>query len=106
MDPAIQEQVYRIGQEALVNALHHSDATNIEAEVEYIGQRVRVVVRDNGRGIDPRLMQTGRAAHWGLAGMRERAEAIGARLRIWSRPGAGTEVEIFAPVQFMAGACA
>jgi signal transduction histidine kinase len=106
LDQDTQEQLYWIGREALVNALHHSEATNIEAEVEYSPRRVRVVVRDNGRGIDPKTVRSGRPAHWGLPGMRERAEAIGAKLRIWSRPGAGTEVEISAPVQLVAGACA
>jgi signal transduction histidine kinase len=106
LDRNIQDQLYWIGREALVNALHHSEATNIEAEVEYSSRRVRVVVRDNGRGIDTKMVRSGRPAHWGLPGMHERAEAIGARLRIWSRLGAGTEVEISAPLQFMAGACA
>jgi signal transduction histidine kinase len=106
LDPDTQEHLYRVGREALVNALHHSEATNIEAEVEYSPRRVRVIVRDNGRGIDPEMARSGRAAHWGLAGMRERADAIGAKLRIWSRPGAGTEVEISAPVELVATACA
>jgi len=95
--PAIQEQIYLIGREALVNALRHSKATSIEAEVEYLPRRLRVVVRDNGCGIDPRFVRLGRDAHWGLMGMRERAGSISARLRIWSRPGAGTEVEVCVP---------
>ena len=92
--PAIQEQIYLIGREALINALRHSEATSIEAEVEYRPQWLRILVRDNGRGIDPKTVQSGRHAHWGLVGMRERAAGIEAELRIWSRPGAGTEVEV------------
>jgi signal transduction histidine kinase len=90
----IQEQIYLIAREALVNALRHSEATSIEAEVEYLPDKLRVVVRDNGSGIDPEVLQCGRDSHWGLLGMRERASDIGARLRIWSRRGAGTEVEL------------
>jgi signal transduction histidine kinase len=97
--PAIQEQINLIGREALVNALLHSEATCIEAEVEYLPRRLRVVVRDNGRGIDPPLARTRSDAHRGLVGMRNRAKSIGAKLTIWSRPGAGTEVEISVPNQ-------
>jgi signal transduction histidine kinase len=97
LKPAIQEQVYLIGREALVNALRHSQATSIEAEVEYFRRRLRVVVRDNGCGIDPQVVRSGRHTHWGLQGMRERAGSIGARLTIWSRLGSGTEVEICVP---------
>ena len=104
--PEVQEQVCLIGREALANALRHSEASCVEAEVEYLPRRVRVVVRDNGRGIDPQAVQAGRKAHWGLVGMRERAESIGARLRILSKPGAGTEVEISVPDQAAAAACA
>jgi len=106
LEPAVHEQVYRIGREALVNALRHSEATSIEAEVDYLPGHLRVVVRDNGCGIDPHMVRSGRKAHWGLAGMRERAEAIGAKFHIWSRPGAGTEVEISVPRRAVAGAYA
>jgi signal transduction histidine kinase len=102
----VQEQINLIGREALVNALLHSEATCIEAEVEYSPRRLRVIVRDNGRGIDPQMAQSRRDSHWGLLGMRERAESIGATLTIWSRPGAGTEVEISVPSQVLPGACA
>jgi signal transduction histidine kinase len=97
--PAIQEQINLIGREALVNALLHSEATCIEAEVEYLPRRLRVVVRDNGRGIAPHVTETRSDAHRGLVGMRNRAKSIGAKLTIWSRPGAGTEVEISVPNQ-------
>ena len=106
LKPVVQEQIYLIGREALVNALRHSKATSIEAEVEYLPRRLRVVVRDNGCGIDPQLVRPGRDAHWGLTGMRERAGSISAQLRIRSRPGAGTEVEISVPHYMVAAACA
>jgi signal transduction histidine kinase len=94
LKPEIQRQIYLIGREALVNALRHSKATRIEAEVAYLRSHLRVVVRDNGCGIDAQIVQSGRASHWGLLGMRDRARGIGAEVRIFSRRGAGTEVEI------------
>jgi signal transduction histidine kinase len=97
LKPAIQEQIYLIGREALINAFRHSKATSIEAEVQYLPRRLRILMRDNGRGIDPKTVQSGRHAHWGLLGMRERAAGIGAQLRISSRPRCGTEVEISIP---------
>lgn len=97
LKPEVQHQIYLIGREALVNALRHSNATTIEAEVEYLRNHLRVVVRDDGCGIDAQIMQSGRVSHWGLAGMRERAKGIGAEVRIYSRRGAGTEVEISIP---------
>jgi signal transduction histidine kinase len=106
LQPAVQEQVYLIGRDALVNAVRHSEATNIEAEVEYLPRKVRVVVRDNGCGLDPQSVRSARAAQWGLTGMRERADSIGGQLRVWSRPGAGTEVEISVPGSLAAEACA
>jgi signal transduction histidine kinase len=97
LSPEIREQVYMIGREAMLNALRHAQATRIEAEVEYLPDGLRLAVRDNGCGIEPGVVRTGRDAHWGLLGMRERAGNIGAKLRILSRPGAGTEVEISVP---------
>lgn len=104
LKPVIQEQIYLISREALINALRHSEATSIEADVEYRPRRLRVVVRDNGCGIDPKIVRAGRHGHWGLAGMRERAAQIGAQLQIWSRQGSGTTVEISIPVHTLAEA--
>ena len=106
LKPAIQEQIYLIGREALINALCHSEATSVEAEIEYLPRRLRVLVRDNGCGMDPKLATSSRYAHWGLVGMRERAAGIGAQFRIWSRLGAGTEVEISLPNRVLAEAYA
>ncbi len=89
------DEIYRIGREAIVNALRHAQANRIEAEIEYGPAELRIAVRDNGCGIDPRLLQ--RNGHWGLQGMRERAERIGAQLRILSKVALGTEVELCVP---------
>jgi signal transduction histidine kinase len=103
--PAVQEQLHRLGREVLINALRHSKATRIEAEVQYLPSRLRLVMRDNGCGLDPQVVQSGRENHWGLVEMRERAEDIGAQLKIWSRLGAGTEVEISVPAEVALQEC-
>ena len=95
--PAIREEVYRIGREALINAFHHSQAKTVEIELEYAARGLRLLVRDNGCGIDPQVLQSGRGGHFGLIGMRERAEQIGGRINIWSRRSAGTEVDLSVP---------
>ena len=87
----------RIGREALVNACRHSRASNIEVVLEYGAKQLRILVRDNGCGIDPQVLRSGREGHWGISGMRERAEEIGARLKVWSGADAGTEVELSIP---------
>ena len=97
LHPLIRDEVYRIGREAIINAFRHSQATSIEVELTYADSDLRVVVRDNGCGIDPQILHSGREEHWGLSGMRERAGRIAAKLKIWSRPAGGTEVELSVP---------
>jgi signal transduction histidine kinase len=94
LKPATQEQFFLIGREAVVNALRHSHATNIEVEVQYRRRFVRLFVRDNGCGIQPDAARNAGDSHSGLRGMCDRAEDIGAQFGIWSRPGAGTEVRV------------
>jgi ligand-binding sensor domain-containing protein/signal transduction histidine kinase len=95
--PLIRETVYRIGREAVINAFRHSRASKIEVELRYAPKHLRLLVRDNGVGIDQSVIRAGRDGHWGLSGMRERAEEIGARLRLLSSPDAGTEIELSVP---------
>lgn len=94
LSPAIQDQLFLIGREAVMNALRHSEATEIEVEVQYLGDLLRVFVRDNGCGINPEAAQKKSDSHWGLRGMRDRAENIGARFAIRRRPAGGTEVAL------------
>jgi len=94
---AIRDDVYRIGREALVNAFRHSGASNINLYMQYTGTHLRILIQDDGAGVDPQVLHSGRDGHWGLRGMHERAERIGARLRILSRAGGGTEIEIRIP---------
>ena len=97
LHPLVRDEVYRIGREALVNAFRHSRARSIEVELLYATDQLRLVVRDDGCGIDPQVLDTGREGHWGLSGMRERAERIGAEVKVLSRPAGGTEVELCVP---------
>jgi signal transduction histidine kinase len=77
------------------NAFRHAQAHRIEAEILYGDQQFRVRVRDDGKGMDPQVLKKGgRAGHWGLPGVRERAQQMGAKLDIWSEVGAGTEVQL------------
>jgi signal transduction histidine kinase len=95
--PAIQDEIYRIGREALVNAFLHSGAKRVELELEYADADLCMSVRDDGCGIDPRVLHAGREGHWGLAGMRERATRIGAQLEVCSSAAHGTEVQLSVP---------
>jgi signal transduction histidine kinase len=97
LHPALRDDVYRIAREALRNAFYHAQASKIEAEITYAERLLRVRIRDNGTGIEPKTLETGRDGHWGLQGMRERAQQIGGQLEIWSQQGAGTEVDLSVP---------
>jgi signal transduction histidine kinase len=92
--PIIRDEVYLIGHEALSNAFRHSQASDIEVELEYAAGHLRVLIRDNGSGIDPHVLRSGRDGHYGLSGMKARSERIGAHLSVLSRAAAGTEVEL------------
>lgn len=98
LHPLVLEECYCIGREAIINALSHSEGQHVEAEIAYDSRQFRLRVRDDGRGIDPKILEAGgRSGHWGLQGMRERAQKIGGQLRFWSRPETGTEVELTVP---------
>jgi signal transduction histidine kinase len=104
LHPILRDDIYRIAREALRNAFLHAQASKIEADITYGARLLRLRVRDDGKGINPKLLDAGRDGHWGLKGMRERAEQIGARLEIWSEAGAGTEVELRIPGSIAYGA--
>jgi signal transduction histidine kinase len=93
----LRDDIYKIGREALINAFRHARAKNVELELKYSARQFRVLVRDDGVGIEPQIVKSGRDGHWGLSGMRERAEQIGARLRVYSNTAAGTAVELMVP---------
>jgi signal transduction histidine kinase len=77
---------------AIANALQHANARRIHVLLSYSRSGLCVRIKDNGRGIEEATLNLGKAGHHGIAGMRERAERIGANLSILSRAGEGTEV--------------
>jgi signal transduction histidine kinase/ligand-binding sensor domain-containing protein len=94
----LQDELYRIGREILRNAFHHARAKKIEVEIRYDAQELRIRFRDDGVGIDPKVLSEGaRGGHWGLPGVRERAKLAGAQLDFWSELGAGTEIQVTVP---------
>jgi signal transduction histidine kinase len=98
LSPNAQSDVRRIALELLRNAYRHAGAHRIEAEVRYGDQMLRLRIRDDGKGIDPEVLRDGgRAGHWGIPGVRERAERVGALVDFWSEGGAGTEVQVEVP---------
>ena len=97
LQPAVRNDIYRIGREALANAFRHSQASKIELELEYAASQLRLLVRDNGRGIDAQQLHLARTERGGLSNMRERAQSIGAKLKVSSSRGSGTEVELRVP---------
>jgi len=97
LNSIVWDEVYRLGREAIINSFRHSRAKNIEVEIEYAANSLRLIVRDDGGGIDAQVLQSGREGHWGLSGMRERAEKMGAKSVVSSRVGAGTEIELTIP---------
>ena len=99
LEQTLQEQVYLMAREALLNAFRHAQASSIETEIQYSRRQLHLMVRDNGVGFDPSALQSPRNSHMGLTGMRERAEAIGATIRVHSKRGAGTEVQISLPMR-------
>jgi len=98
VSPMLQDEVYRISREVIRNAFAHAAASHIEVEIRYDQDQLRLRVRDDGKGIDPKILQAGgQPGHFGIPGMRERAQRIGAHLDFWSEAGAGAEVELKIP---------
>lgn len=98
LSPVLQDELYRIGREILRNAFRHARAAKVEVEIRYDDRLLRLRIRDDGIGIDPKVLVEGASAgHWGLPGIRERAKLVGAKLDFWSEAGAGTEVQLIVP---------
>jgi len=96
IQPIIRDEVYRIAFEAIRNVCAHSGATTLSVTVNY-GRDLVVQIQDNGRGIDADVLEHGKADHYGLSGMRERAKEIGAQLQISSSVQTGTEIVLTVP---------
>ena len=102
--PAIRDEIYSIAREILRNAFRHAQARRIEVEILYEEDQLRLRLRDDGKGMDPHVIEEGRRpGHWGLPGVRERAQQIDAKLDFWSQAGAGTEVQLSVPASVAYG---
>jgi ligand-binding sensor domain-containing protein/signal transduction histidine kinase len=98
LHPILRDEVYRIAGEALRNAFRHGEARRIEVEIRYDEREFRLRVRDDGKGIDSKLLnEDERPGHYGMRGMRERAKLLGGKLTVWSEVETGTEVELSIP---------
>jgi signal transduction histidine kinase len=98
LDAIVQEEILLIGREALTNAFSHSGGKNIEVQVSYHATALHVCVSDDGRGIDEAVLKAGyRSGHWGLPGMRERANRIRGELRVGCRKEGGTQIDLQLP---------
>ena len=96
--PITRDEVYQIAGEALRNAFRHAQARRLEVEIRYDTRQLRLRIRDDGMGIDPQLLNAdGQSGHFGLRGMRERAQLLGGQLTIWSEMDSGTEVDLSIP---------
>jgi ligand-binding sensor domain-containing protein/signal transduction histidine kinase len=94
----LRDEIYRIAGEALRNAFKHAQAHQIEVEICYDERQFRLRVRDDGKGIDSKLLDEGeRHGHYGMRGMRERAKLLGGKMTVWSQLDSGTEVEFCIP---------
>ena len=98
LHPILRDEIYRVAGEALRNAFRHAQAHRIEVEIRYEDRQLRLRVRDDGKGIDPKARDVReRSGHWGLHGMHERARLVGGILNVWSEVNSGTEVELAVP---------
>jgi signal transduction histidine kinase len=97
LHPILRDDIYRIAGEALRNSFRHAHARRIEVEMTYDDRQFRLQVRDDGKGIDRAVQADQRRGHFGLPGMRERAELAGGRLDVWSEVGVGTEIDLTIP---------
>lgn len=100
LNRGVNAEILRIARESLRNSFQHAKASRIEAEVRFGESHFRIRFRDDGVGIDPDVLKHGsRLGHWGMIGLKERAAQVGAKLDVWSKPGAGTELDLTVPAQ-------
>jgi signal transduction histidine kinase len=105
LKPTVQLEVYRIAVEALRNAFDHAHARRVRVEIRFDERQFRLRVADDGRGIDERVIHREPLdGHFGLHGMRERAEGVGGHLDIWSKLDTGTQLDLSIPAGAAYGA--
>jgi signal transduction histidine kinase len=92
ISPGVEQCLFRVAQEGITNVLQHAKATNLSIKLESQGEKVSLIMQDNGVGFDVNMR--GGNNHLGLLGMRERAELINGELVITSQPGQGTIIKL------------
>jgi signal transduction histidine kinase len=98
LNPIVRDEAYRIVAEALRNSVRHAEARRIEVEIRYDPEQLRLRIRDDGKGINLKVLDKEHLpGHWGLRGMRERANLIGGSFEVWSEVHSGTEIELSIP---------
>jgi signal transduction histidine kinase len=95
---AVENNLLRIGQECLTNAVRHARPARVSARLEQDADSVRLTIGDDGVGFDPAALDAARDGHFGWRGIRERAEQIGAQVEVHSQPGTGTTVTVTVPL--------
>src|SRR4030095_12893218 len=95
--PMVRDEAYRIAGEALRNAFRHAHAQRITVEIRYDTRQFCLRVREEGRAMDEDTIRGAPPGHFGLPGMRERAEIVGGRLEVWSKFDSGTQIELSIP---------
>ena len=96
MHPVARDEIYRIGYEAIRNACEHGSASQLEIALNY-ARDLTLRVNDNGAGMEAAVLAEGKQGHFGLQGMRERAERIGSKLTLVSSVSSGTQVTLVVP---------
>lgn len=92
LSPDVEQCVYRVAQEAVTNVVNHAKAKNLTVKLEFVEGKVMLIVRDDGVGFD--VEKSNGSSHLGLVGMRERAQLVGGELKVVSKPGHGTTVQL------------
>ncbi|MEW5959988.1 MAG: sensor histidine kinase [Chloroflexota bacterium] len=92
LSPDVEQCIYRVAQEAVANVTHHANAKNLQVHLAFNGQEISLLVRDDGLGFEEQSGENG--DHFGLPGMRERAQLVGGQLTIDSHPGQGATIRL------------
>jgi signal transduction histidine kinase len=101
LDAVSGHEVLQVGRQAITNALQHAHARKIHVLLSYGERHLEIRVQDNGRGINEETLNLERPGHYGIAGMKERAERLGGTISIRSRVGQGTEVNLSVPAHHL-----
>lgn len=98
LDPLLEHDVVMVAREAVYNAVRHARAREVDLEAGFESGAIHLRVRDDGCGFDPAAVFSNNGEHFGVIGIRERAERLGGRFEVRSTPGQGTEISVQIPI--------